>query len=246
MKIDIRLPNFTGTDSQKVAQIQSYMIQLAKQLQWAFNTIHNGDSGAVSVAQTTRTGGTANGTQVPVDTFNSLKSLIIKSADIVNAYYEQCSHRMEGQYVATSDFGEYQQQTAQAIDGNAENITQLFFNLQQISSAVAQIQEENLATKAYIRSGLLDYDEMGFPVYGLEIGQENAADGKVIFDKFARFTSGRLSFFDRNDVEVAYISDYKLFITNVHITGTLLLGPTSGYAEIDTSNGLRIRRKGGS
>ena len=64
----------------------------------------------------------------------------------------------------------------------------------------------------------------GAPVYGLEIGQRTEIDGVETFNKYARFTSEKLSFYDSNDNEVAYISDKKLYITHVEITGSLSLG----------------------
>ena len=41
----------------------------------------------------------------PISNFNSIKGLIIKSADIVDAYYEETSYRMQSAYVAQSAFG---------------------------------------------------------------------------------------------------------------------------------------------
>jgi hypothetical protein len=61
-------------------------------------------------------------------------------------------------------------------------------------------------------------------VYGVEIGQKNTIDGEEVFNKFARFTADRLSFYDQNDSEVAYISDYKLYIRNAEITSSLKIG----------------------
>ena len=81
-----------------------------------------------------------------------------------------------------------------------------------------------LKQEEVIQAGLLDYDEEGVPVYGLEIGQRSIRDGTEIFCKYARFTADRLAFYDRNGNEVAYISDRKLFITHVQITGSLVTG----------------------
>ena len=69
------------------------------------------------------------------------------------------------------------------------------------------------------------------------VGQKNVIDGEEVFRKYARFTSDRLSFYDQNDVEVAYISDYKIHISHAEVTGTLKLG---GYL-VDTSNGLTFK-----
>jgi hypothetical protein len=74
-------------------------------------------------------------------------------------------------------------------------------------------------------------------VYGLEIGQRNKIDGEEVFNKYARFTSDRLSFYDQNDTEIAYISDYKLHINHAEVLGTLKIG---GYL-IDTTKGLTFK-----
>ena len=67
------------------------------------------------------------------------------------------------------------------------------------------------------------------PVYGVEIGQKTQIDGEEVFNQFARFTAEKLSFFDSNGVEVAYISDQKLYISHVEVTGTFTQG---GFIDI--------------
>lgn len=95
---------------------------------------------------------------------------------------------------------------------------------------------------ANIKTGLIDHDDNGIPIYGLEIGQKNTINGVEVFNKFARFSAGRLSFYDNNGTEVAYISDYKLYITHAEVTGTLKLG---GYL-VDTSKGVTFKWVGRS
>ena len=72
---------------------------------------------------------------------------------------------------------------------------------------------------------------------GIEIGQTTDVNGVQKFNKFARFTADRLSFYDANSIEVAYISDYKLVITQAHIKGTLEMG---SYFKFDTTNGIAL------
>lgn len=278
MSVQIQTPNITAqTDRERISQMQSYLYQMAKQLQWAFDTL---DSGSMSTGPVTVMTPKKEKAQAadPLATFASLKSLIIKSADIVNAYYDTISSRLEGLYVAQSDFGIYAQETSQEIEGNSEGIKQLFTNNQtivsqigglttnveglttnaeglsgridglsedakKVSASVDDLYAQSILTNAYIKTGLLFYAEDGTPVYGLEIGQTNTdADGNSAFDKFARFSADRLSFFDQNDVEVAYISDYKLYITNAEITGTLYL--TERF-KIYYNHGLAFQWTGG-
>ncbi len=242
MGIDIRLPNITATTAEgQLVQMRSYLYQFAEQLNWALNNLETGGT-STSIASTTGHGkATGNDKIDSVNTFNAIKSLIVKSADIVNAYYEEINQRIEGIYVAQSEFGTYSEQTAQVIEKNSTDITQIFTNTQEISSALEEISNALINVNAYIKSGLLQYDESGIPIYGLEIGQRNSINGEEVFNKYARFSSDRLSFYDQNDTEVAYVSDYKLFITAAEVTGTLTLGKY----KVETSDGLTFRWIGG-
>lgn len=277
--IDIRLPQISGaTEKEQLQQVKSYLFQLASQLQWA---LQNVDTVNISTASTTPQSQITNpygvstigsqGDGNAYATFNSIKALIIKSAEIVDAYYQEINRRLESEYAASSDFGTFQQQMVQEISTNSEGIQQTFTNLQEISREVASellqletslneakngittdinLVKEDLKNVAYslvevsanIKSGLLYYDANGVPVHGLEIGQTSTIDGEEVFNKFARFTAGRLSFYDQNGYEVAYISDYKIYITHAEVTGSLKIG---GYL-IDTSKGLTFKWVGRS
>lgn len=223
MSYEIRLPSITGHGEQAQQQIKSYLFQLAEQLQFILNNIEV-SSGYVT---STPTKSKSESEKTVIDeeaTFNAIKSLIIKSADIVNAYYAEFSKRFDGKYVASSDFGVYSENTAQTIKENSTAVENLFINVQEILSEIESIEYTLADVNAHIRSGLLYYDEGGIPVYGLEIGQKNIIDGEEVFSKYARFTADRLSLYDQNDTEVAYISDYKLYIRNVEITSAYTIG----------------------
>lgn len=240
MGVEIKYPNITApTEAGKLEQVRGYLFQLVDQLKWALNTVDGGSSGSTN-QQTNRTTNASKSEAEAQATFNSVKALIIKSADIVDSYYEAINKRLEGYYVAQSDFGTYMQSTELEIDGESTSITQIYSNLQAIITDIENLEHSLIDVNAYIRSGELYTNDEGVPIYGLEIGQTNYIDDVKVFNKYARFTSDRLSFYDQNDTEVAYISDYKLYITNAEVTGTLTLG---GYI-IETSNGLAFRWKG--
>lgn len=277
MSFDIRLPQINApTEKEQLAQIKSYLFQLAEQLQWGLQNIESSSKSSNVVVTPTPRSLLAGSqpAQSPEATFGSIKALIIKSADIINAYYEDIHERLEGQYVAQSDFGTFKENTAQDITKSATRIDNAFINIQSIETNLIDVDEsveevrtgidsnlqvlneeiselnmalndakgsidsdiqgirdeiENIEfslveVNANIRSGLLYYDDDEIPVYGLEIGQKTMVDGEEVFNKFARFTSERLSFYDRNGIEVAYISDYRLYIYNVEITGIFKIG----------------------
>ena len=243
MSIQIKTPNITaGNDQERLQQIQSYLYQMAQQLQWAFDTIGNGGSGSVSSSVSSVKQQQVTTKEDPSGNFSGIKDLIIKSADIVNAYYHQINRRLEGVYVSQSDFGTYSEHTSQEIQENSTSINQLFTSTRELSETVDGLYDRTVGSNAYLKSGLLAEQPDGTPVYGLEIGQTNSVDGQMSFDKFARFTADRLSFYDRNDTEVAFISDYKLYITNAEITGSLQL---SGKFKIYFNNGLAFQWIGG-
>ena len=243
MSYELRYPNITAPDEKgQLVQVKSYLRQLVEQLQWALNDISA--SSAYNVAPTVKSHLSKDArATVEIDkeaTFNAIKSLIIKSADIVNAYYDKINKKLEGEYIAQSDFGTFTEQTTQDIEANSQEIESLFTNIQTILTDIENIEYTLIEVNAHIRSGLLYTDDSGIPIYGLEIGQKNTVDGEEVFNKYARFTSDRLSFYDHNDSEVAYISDYKLYITNAEITGTLKLGAFL----IDTTKGFNLKYVG--
>lgn len=135
MGIEIRLPNITGaSEKEQLGQLKSYLYQLSQELQWAFDNINTtGGSGNGYVVNEAPRGFTASpgGSGVNAEaTFAAIKSLIIKSADIVNAYYNEINTRLEGAYVAQSDFGTFAEKTTQDIEANSTGITQTFENVQ--------------------------------------------------------------------------------------------------------------------
>ena len=283
---NFRIPNITGNDREQLAQIRSYLYQFIPQLQWALNNIDASSASGNVVQQVQRVKvdtGTGTASVNAEATFNAIKHLIITSADIVGAYYDEISNRLEGLYVAESDFGTYVEETDSKITANSNSIEQAYTNIQTINAdlseridyavgdladAVSEIdgverelknekdklgdlEERVISVNARIRTGLLYYAdsdgnetsdiESGTPVYGVEVGQTNQDEsGNKVFSKYARFVSNRLSFYDDNDVEVAWISDYKLHIRNAEIVEGLKIG---GF-RIDTENGLAFKWEG--
>ena len=230
--INIRLPNITAaTEKEQLMQVKSYLHQLVGELNWALGAIETSNGTSKAVVN-------ANGSEVTkaemTTTFNELKSLIIKSSAAVMAYSEAADERYNSLYVAQSDFGSYTEEASQTIKKNSQSIESFYEDMQEIITDLETLEHSLIKVNANIKSGLLYYDGSGVPVYGLEVGQRTEIEGVEVFNKFARFTADRLSFYDQNGTEVAYISDYKLYITNVEIKGSLKEG---GYVDIITEGG---------
>ena len=248
MSIDIRFPNITAsTEAGKLQQMQSYIHQLVEQLNWALNNIDitGGESNVIQAKPSTAT--TTTQQDDPISNFNSIKGLIIKSADIVNAYYEKIDSllKLSGYYMAQSDFGTFEEETLNLVSATDKQLRQDLVDKQTIYDENGNIKKE-LLVNGHIYSGIIEYAKDGEAIVGIEIGQTTTAtdeSGSSSFTKFARFTAERLSFYDIYGNEVAYISDYKLYITNVEITGSLKEG---GYKDTVTADGGIVTKWEGS
>lgn len=233
MSINITLPKITaGNPNEQMRQMQSYIYQLAEQLNWALSTIETSTSGNASPNIKIENSESLSDKEVE-NTFNSIKSLIIKSADIVKAYEETIFSDFNGKYFAESDFGTYLEETSRKVEENSKGVTDVFTNVQTIEGKVEGIEDETKITNAYIRRGFLeDYDENGKAIYGVEVG-ETDENGKFL--KYARFKADRLSFYDENAYEVAYVGAGCLYIRGKSVFfGELQFG---GY-KMDATDGI--------
>lgn len=241
--INIRLPNINATTEKgQLEQIRSYLYQFAEQLNWALENI---DTKADSVTQQIEAAGKKDAVEEAHATFSEVKSLIIKSADIVNSYYEEINRRLEGVYVAESDFGTYKEETSVAINANSTNIDLLFDNTQSLRTE--SDSTTIIGSDAWCKIGLLSYEENGYPIYGMEIGQANSLNGGQELKKYAQYRSDGVYLYDQNGIEVATISDYTLRITNAEINNLVVTTEVKvgGYI-ISTDNGLAFKWGGTS
>lgn len=224
---DLRYPNITGkTEAEQIVQVRSYLHQLVDQLNWALNTAESYQAGNTSSPLVYKQSESAT-PQEAEDTFNSIKALIIKSADIVKAYEETIFSDFNGKYFAESDFGTYLEETNRKVEENSEGVTDTFKKVQTINSDVVDLKDYVKTTNGYIKRGILSDGSIG-----IEVG-ETTEDGAFL--RYARFKSDRLSFYDKNGDEVAYIGAGCLYVNGKTVfLGEIQLG---GY-KTDTSDGL--------
>lgn len=227
-----RYPNITAlTEKEQLRQLKSYLYQLAEQL----NNTPILETAAP--ARTTASAGEQEGSAAA--DFSALKGLIIKSADIVEAYAEKIEKRLEGRYVAFSEFGSYAETTAAQIRATATGMDQKYTSLQRI---VTDLETRLLETAGYIRTGVLYYatdaDPLpnGAPVYGLEVGQQTE---NGTFQRFSRFTAYSMSFFDAQGNVFAAITEGKLTVRNAVVSHRFTLG---GFVDEALPDGSLITR----
>lgn len=241
--MEFRLPNITGTNEiERSRQIEKYLFQLSRDLNFALKSVKASETEYRQSSQ----GGDEKGSQTstneetPMETFAKVKRLIIKSADIVNAYYEVINKKLEGIYVAESDFGTFKQETEANFQATSTSITQQYISIQEIEDAVNNLNELR-KDHCYIRTGWLDDNQT---IAGVEIGKysetENGSDVG-----FARFTTDELAFYDGQGTEeankLAWFSKYRSYFRNVKLIGNVEFD--NGYM-IDQSDGLAFRWAG--
>ena len=225
---DIRRPNINApTTEGQLEQIKSYLYQLTNQLNFAIKATENPSS--VSVKD--QNGKDASGSTNAENTFFMVKDLIIKSADIVNAYYETISKKLSGRYVALSDYGKFKQETNASLDATSTSVTQNYESIQSIESDIENLNELR-KDNCYIKTGWLDDNET---IAGVEIGKVSEFDGETK-KAFAQFTTNRLVFFDDAGHELGSFSDYRLNVnvivvkTQLQFEGGYILDPSNGLA----------------
>ena len=205
--IEIRPPQLTGgTPQEQLGQLQRYLTALAQQLQFAFDAVQGGSPEIMTAAAPQPQ------VQQRQETLRQLKALILKSAQVTQVLEQQVSKRLEGKYVAVSQFGTYCQETSQTLEANSRELRQTFQNVQQLESTVAGLGSAVREVNASIRTG-----EIADGIYGVEIGQQEREDGIIRFRRYARLTAEKLSFYDSNEIEVAYVSNRRLYVTAAEI-----------------------------
>ena len=235
-------PSPQGTVQEQLVRQYSYLFQMAQQLNVALGQLESGGTAAPS-------GGTA-APAAREQQYQTLKSMIVKTADTVQRRMDQLSAKLTGEYVAASEFGTYVERLNAYLEANPEALTQyysFFADLQASTETVsAAFEQYRVETEGYIRTGIVCYDG-AVPQYGVAVGQNltcREVDGETVVEQNdfrATFTASKLSFW-QDASEVAYVSNNRLYITNITVLGAIAVGQWSVEA---AEGGLAFRWIGG-
>lgn len=245
----ISMPPYpTGSAAQIAARQYSYLFQMAQQLNLALEALESGAAGKPQQGgvQQSPAGSAVASLQQQYET---LRSQIIKTAEQVEKTTEALTAKLEEEYVAQSQFGTYVQRLSAYLEANPEALTQYYgfwSDLQANVEAVdAAFNHYRVDTQGYIRTGIVSY-EGDTPVYGVAVGQNlttREVDGETVVEQNnfrAVFTARRLGFW-QDDTEIAYLSDNRLYITDI----TVLSGLNVGRWRMDSASGLAFQWMGG-
>ena len=231
-------PVLSGEEAQKLEQMYRYLQRMSDQVQECLNNITVEDfvpeqQKVISVIM--NEGATSAELN---DQREALKSIIVKTAEVIRSEQEEIRTTLESHYQALSNqFGAYERDLTNNITATAEGIIQEYQfveRIQALDDDTADLKEYKTSTSQYIKSGLLNPEDPSNPVFGVEVGNHMDSANP---QKCARFTGDRLSFF-LNNAEVAYISNSKLFIKESEVLNSMKMGGYVWRILSDHSMGL--------
>lgn len=264
---DFRHPNITApTADGQLRQIRDYLYQLTNQLNYAVKTVDNEEriqNLKSSVANSSAgVGEGASDEEKAEDLFYLLKNQIIKSGDIIHAYYDVITDMLEGDYTALSrtsaGYDAFVESTKQWRESTPVSNTDYFKATKEIFKILGHNIEEDENGKPLIREGLIlaspeirtdefyiktgwldDNHEIG----GIELGQVSLDGNDTTYAGFAHFTTKELAFFDHTGLKVAVLASNLLEITNIKLGREIdddIVGGSIETADyiIDTSDGI--------
>ena len=245
-------PEPTGSVQQQLAEQYAYLFQMAQQLNLALEQWDATAQLGRAAQQTARA--VAADAEAVASGYDKLRSLIVKTADAVERKMDALRTELSGEYMAISDFGTYVEKLNAVIEADPSALTQYYRYFARLQAAVDAVDADftayRTATEGYIKTGIVDYDG-AVPVYGVAVGQnlETAVDantGETVIEKKhfrAIFTARRLGFWE-DGVEVAYVSDHRLYITRVEALESLTVGEWR-IGAAPAEDGLTIKWIGG-
>lgn len=231
--MELRLPNITGsTPEEQLSQLRNYLYTTVEQLNWALSIVEK-NYDAVKKETETALQKEASPEKAE-ETFGQIKDLIIKSADIVEAYSEELKKTYDSRYVAQSDIGTYIKEGTTTI---LESPDGLKVRLESTEKIALENKETLRNNSGYVKIGKIGETESG-DMIGVEIkdGTENGA-------VFARYTSSGTTLYNEAGIETVRIADGKTKFTGRVAIGDSQKGEASlslgGYI-LDPSGGLGL------
>ena len=250
-------PALRGEPEQQLSLMSSYLFRLSEMLNVALNSLSERSYTSATEVQVSKSDSVNKSlaTDTTVASYNELRGLINNTSIYVHSEIDKLSTELERQYVAISDdWGTFQENISSSIEATAEGIVQSYgydAEIQTLQEEAAGFSAYKISTEGYIRQGFIDYDENNIPIVGIAIGQGLTSTKVTIngieYQKIdstascAFYTATKVSF-RINGQEVAYVSNRKLYIGDVEITGSVVLG---GKWMISTASGLSIKWIGG-
>ena len=235
--IVLQPPSLRGTEAEKLDQVYRYLFRLSEELNNALNASED-IPGRVLKTQSGSEAGRVVQQPGSNAQANDLRALIIKTAEIVNRRVDKLVTELGSEIEAISDdYGSFKQDIDRRIEETAEATIEQFDFSERIvgveSSVVDGVTEYRISSLGYIKRGIIAFDDDGFPVYGIAVGEDlteqtvvqNGVEYTVVdtTKSLATYTSDGITFYV-NGVVRAYFTNEKLYVTRVEVTDGITIG----------------------
>ena len=159
--MNIPLPNINASNErEQLAQIKSYLFQFVSELQHAMNTVEKQIGMIPKTTEQKNTTSAESEETKAQDDFNEIKALIIKSADVVNSYYQQIVKKINGEYFADSDFGTFVSKTTSSILASDSLLQATVKKVETITTDISDIRESQTVISQTANSVKIDVDSI--------------------------------------------------------------------------------------
>jgi len=234
---------FRGRDTEGLRSVYDYLVRLSDQLNIALNSMSVTQfipEEAAKLQLVTGTGETASQEtlqQQIAQQAETLKAFIIKTASTVKYEMDEVFHEMVGTYDAESEDEQYKYSARwhrMTVD-TALGTTTTFKDAVEmtVEEGVAAFHKYQAETQQVITIGRIGDDAGGAARYGISIASILSAveaEGDYGVNTYTKgrtrveLVSDRLSFYDEQNAEVAYLSNSKLYIRSAEIVNQLSMG----------------------
>lgn len=229
-------PNLSGATEAQLRQMYSYLYRLSEHLNVALGELSDKETAVKEALQAGRSGPSASDFKKLAGSYNELRALIVNTAEIIRSEMDTVQTTMQGKYEAiSSQWGTFQENFQTTVTETAREVVREY----EYDGAITTLQEQaagfesyRLKTEGYIRQGFIAYDDNGAPILGIAIGQGLKGTAVTIdgveYEQFdssqscAFYTAEKVSF-RINGQEVAYVSNRRLYIGDMEVTGTVTM-----------------------
>lgn len=244
-------PTLQGDEQQQLTQVYRYLFRLSEQLNAVSMTLDTQASNASEAIA--KAAGIDIATATKNDNhYTALVSLVVKTADIVQAQMDKVVTTLKSSYSASGDFGELTEDIIRKIEDTAKKTLEEYIYDAKVTSLTPG-EESAFQThiEGFIARGIIGFEEDGrTPIIGIAIGRDllkkiDEVDGKKyeVIDttaNLATYTADKLSFWI-DGVEVAYLSNSELYVTRIIVLDSIKLGGWD--LAVNGKDDLTIRRE---
>jgi len=187
----------TGSTEDRLNGLYSYLYQLVEAL-----NVSLGSAAAPAAAGSEAARGAVSAAKsgTDADSYQQLRSLIIKTAAEVTGSIRRTVTDIAHEYMAQSEFGTYEEYLSSRISQGADGVLMEWNAVNGITTSVAEFSQYIAESDVYIQVGIVKYNEDGTAEAGVVIGknlQKVTVDGKELITSqnlYALFTAEELSF----------------------------------------------------